>query len=110
LTWRSLKDYLSKFQKFIDATQKGVMSADTPSLLIVQNKVDPVAVNNRLSVSEATEDFMNMAFPFASKEKKKSNHRRKKSHGGRKSPPIQNLEEEAESEKVLADMTDSLSV
>ena len=59
-----IQDYLAKFQKFIDATQKGVLSASTPSLLIIQNKVDPAAVNNRLSVSEATEDFFNLAFPF----------------------------------------------
>ena len=59
-----IQDYLAKFQKFVSATQKGVLSASTPSLLIVQNKVDPPAVANRLSVSEATEDFFNLAFPF----------------------------------------------
>ena len=74
-----IQDYLAKFQKFIDATQKGIFSADTPSLLIIQNKVDPAAVNNRLSVSEATEDFLSMAFPFANFYGKS---RRKKSQEG----------------------------
>ena len=59
-----IQDYLAKFEKFVSATQKGVLSASTPSLLIIQNKVDPQAVNNRLSVNEATEDFFNLAFPY----------------------------------------------